>query len=134
MATAIYTDTGQAHSVDALDPATRAALSSNYYVAWGSGEVPAAVTDTSLGAEASEARVSAAVSQPATNVIQYVGTITATVSHIDTGAGEDITEAGVFDASTAGGMLLRGTHPGLNIETGDKVEYTFTLTFSDGSV
>lgn len=135
MATAIYTDDGQEHTVDVLDPATRAAQAGTYYVAWGHDGTAAAVTDSALALESTdESRVATTISQPAANQIQYVGEITAAVDHIDPATNNGgIEEAGIFDAATTGTMILRGTHPVINIETGDRVEYTFTLTFKDVS-
>lgn len=123
---AVWTDVGQAQAVDLLDPATRSGISATYHIHWGSGVTAPAVTQTALVTALAEARVAATVTQPAANQVQYVGTITAT-------AARTVNEAAVFDASTAGNMIIRGTHSTLNIETGDRVEYTFTNTLKDSS-
>jgi len=126
MGTAVWADDGQEQAIDLLDPATRSGVSANYYIAWGSSATAEAVTDTSLGTENPESRVSATISQPSANTIRYVGEITAT-------GNRTVNEAGVLDATTAGTLILRGTHATLNIETSDRVEYTFDLTLKDSS-
>lgn len=123
--TAIFTNLYQNLTVDLLDPATRAGVTTTYTVAWGSGSTAPAVTDTALVSENPETRVSATVSQPAVDTIRFVGTITAT-------ANRTVQEAGVFYA-TGANCALRGTHALLNIETGDRVEYTFDLRIRDAN-
>lgn len=121
--TAIWTDLGQNLTIDLLDPATRAGVTTTYTIAWGSSATAPAVTQTALGTENPEARVSATVTQPAVDTIRYVGTITAT-------GNRTVQEAGVFYAAGSN-MKLRGVHALLNIETGDRVEYTFDLRLKD---
>lgn len=123
--TAIFSNLGQAVTVDLLDPATRAATVTDYTIAWGSGNTAPAVTDTALVSENLEPRVAAAVTKPALDTIRFVGTITAT-------ADRTVQEAGVF-TNTGANIFLRGTHSLLNIQTGDKVEYTFDLRVKDNS-
>lgn len=121
--TAIWTDGGQGDAIDLIDPATRAGVSSSFQIAWGSGSTAPAVTQTALVSENPETRVSATITQPASNTIRYVGTITAT-------GNRTVQEAAVFLNTT---MWLRGVHALLNIETGDRVEYTFDLLLKDVS-
>lgn len=123
--TAIYTDFAQQQTVDLIDTNTRAGTSTTFTIAWGSGNTAPAVTQTALTSENPETRVTANITQPATNTVRFVGTITAT-------ANRTVQEAGVFSAAGAN-MWLRGTHALLNIETGDRVEYTFDLLFKDVS-
>ena len=121
--TAIWTDLGQNLTIDLLDPATRAGVTTSYTIAWGSGSTAPAVGQTGLVSENPEARVAATVSQPALDTIRFLGTITAT-------GNRTVQEAGVFYA--AGNFLkLRGVHALLNIETGDRTEYTFDLRLKD---
>lgn len=133
MATAVLTNTGKAHVTDVVDPATRSAQSTTYDLGWGHDGTAAATTDTTLGAEsADEARVETTVSQPSSNVVQFVAEQEADVDHLDTPVnGGPIREAAIF---TGGGdMVLRGTHAAVNVMAGDRIEYTFTLTFLDQS-
>lgn len=120
---AIWVNGGQNLTIDLLDPATRAGTTTTYTIAWGSGSATPAVTDTALGSENPETRVSATVSQPVVDTIRFVGTITAS-------ANRTVQEAGVF-TNTGANLFLRGTHALLNIETGDRVEYTFDLRLKD---
>lgn len=122
----VWTDAGQAQAVDVLDPATRGAQVTSHYGAWGSGATAPAVTQTALVTENAEARVLATVSQPLANTIRYLWEVTATGNRV-------VNEFGVFTATTAGIMLIRGTLSTLNIETGDRVEFTVDLTFKDVS-
>jgi hypothetical protein len=101
--------------------------STDKYVAWGTGAGTAAVTDTTLFTESAESRTAGTQTQQTTSVTndtyQVVGTITATATRA-------ITNAGVFDASTAGNMLLKGDHSTVNLNTGDSIQYTFKLQFT----
>lgn len=123
--TAIWVNGGQNLAIDLLDPATRAGVTTSYTIAWGSGNTAPAVTDTTLVSENPETRVSATVSQPDVDTIRFVGTITAT-------ANRTVQEAGVF-TNTGANLFLRGVHALLNIETGDRVEYTFDLRMRDAN-
>lgn len=123
--TAIWTDIGQNLTIDLLDPATRAGVTTSYTIAWGSGSTAPAVTQTGLISENPEARVSATVTQPTPDTIRFVGTITAT-------ANRTVQEAGVF-SNTGNNLNLRGTFALLNIETGDRVEFTFDLRLKDNN-
>lgn len=123
--TAIWVNGGQNLTIDLLDPATRAGTTASYTIAWGAGATAPAVTDSALVSENPEARVAAAVSQPALDTIRFVGTITAT-------ANRTVQEAGVF-TNTGANLFLRGVHALLNIETGDRVEYTFDLRLKDNN-
>lgn len=94
-------------------------------IGWGTGTTAPAVTDTTLEAEAApttgggrtvgtESRVTTTVTN---DTYQVVGTVTA----VGTLA---ITEAGLFDAVTAGNMLLRGTFGAVNVDAGDSIAFT----------
>lgn len=113
----IYTDVGEDFTVDQLD------AFGTYYVAWGTGAGTASKTSTTLFTEASEARVATTDTQPTSNTLQFVGTITAD-------AGKTITNAGIFDASTSGNLICHSDFTGVVLASGDKIEFTFQLTFS----
>lgn len=125
-ASQVWTDAGQAWTVDVMDPATRGSVADMKYVAWGSGTTAAAVTQTALVTENAEARTSGTVSQPAANQYQVVATITATGTRV-------VEEVGLFDATSAGNMAVRATHGQLNLESGDQVQYTLIVSFADSS-
>lgn len=113
----IYTDAGENFTVDQHD------AFATYYVAWGTGAGTAAKADTTLFTESAEARVATTDSQPVSNTIRHVGTITAS-------AGRTITNAGIFDASTSGNMILKSDFTGVVLASGDSIQFTFELTFS----
>jgi len=102
------------------------AASSNKYVAWGTDDTAADVTDTALGAESAEDRTTGTQSQQTTttadDTYRVVGTITAT----DTRA---ITEAGVFSADDAGSMLGHAVFAAINIATSDSIAFTFNFKY-----
>ncbi len=97
------------------------------YVAWGTGAGTAAATDTTLFTESAEARTagtSSKVTVTTTNdTYQVVGTITAT-------AGRTITNAGLFDASSAGNLFAKTDFTGVVLATNDSITFTFKITFS----
>jgi len=92
-----------------------------WYVGWGTGAGTSAVGDTTLFTEASETRVSGTVSTITTtetdDTMQVVGELVADGT-------KTITNAGLFDASTAGEMLLKGDHAGVPLLLNDAIEYT----------
>lgn len=92
----------------------------NAKVAWGTGAGTAAKGDTTLFTEASEARVAATVSQPASDKNQWVGTLTAN-------GAKTITNAGLFDAAAAGNLIVKGDFTGIVLATNDKIEFTISL-------
>lgn len=99
-------------------------------IGWGVGTNAAAVGDTALQTESAPTtaggRTVGTESQATTTVTgdtyQVVGTVTA-------GSTLAITEAGTFDAVTAGRMLLRGVFSAVNVVSGDSIAFTFGLTF-----
>jgi len=96
------------------------------YVAWGTGAGTTAATDTTLFTETGT-RVSGTVSQVTTtttnDTFQVVGTQTA-------GATLAITNAGLFDASTAGNLFAKGDFSTINLSSGDSIQFTFKVQFS----
>jgi hypothetical protein len=49
------------------------------------------------------------------------------VAEITADGTKTINEAGLFDASTAGTLVIRGDFTGVAVVLGDKIEFTFTL-------
>lgn len=114
----IYTDVGEAFETDLFDGTI--SVPANYYVGWGTGAGTAAKTDTTLFTEASESRVAATMSQSDASTTQAVGTLTADGT-------KTITNAGLFDASTSGNLIVKGDFTGIPLTAGDKIEFTITL-------
>jgi hypothetical protein len=99
-------------------------------IGWGTGTNAAAVGDTTLQTEAA----------PTTSGGRTVGTESRTtvtntndnyqVAGTVTAAGTlAITEAGLFDAVTAGNMLIRSVFSAVNVASGDSIAFTFGLKF-----
>lgn len=97
-------------------------------IGWGIGTGAAAVTDTALGTESApttsggrtvgtESRTTVTVTN---DNYQVVGTVTAAGTLA-------ITEAGTFDAVSAGNMLIRSVFSAVNVVSGDSIAFTFGL-------
>jgi hypothetical protein len=93
------------------------------HMALGSGTTAAAAGQTDLGTLLGS-RVALDSSTPGTNTTQYIATFGAGVS---TGA---VTEAGIFNADTAGDMLCRTVFPVVNKQSGDTMVITWTITLN----
>ena len=96
------------------------------YVGWGTGAGTTAATDTTLFTEVTP-RVTGTATQVTTSTTndtyQVVGTQTA-------GTTETITNAGLFDASTAGNLFAKGDFTGIALLSGDSIQFTFQVQFS----
>lgn len=117
----VYTQAGEEKVVDLIDGVSAVHLdATNAKIAWGTGAGTAAKGDTTLFTEASEARVVPTVSQPAVDKNQWVGTITAN-------GAKTITNAGLFDAVSAGNLIVHGDFAGIALALNDKIEFTISL-------
>jgi hypothetical protein len=122
------TATGLTFLVDLVDQTSTA---TNAWIAWGTGGSSTGATatsaDTGLKAAATEAFAAATRSQPSDVVNRWVATLTA-------GTGKTIEEMMVFcGTSTATGTaanrcLIRASHGGQTLATGDAIQYTVDLT------
>lgn len=100
-------------------------------IGWGTGATAAAVSQTALVAEAAPTTsggrtvgVESRVTVTQTNdTLQVAGTVTA-VSTLS------IEEAGLFDAVSAGTMMMRANHGTVAVISGDSIAYTWRLTFA----
>ena len=110
----VFTSVGEAHVVDQID------AFGAHYVGWGTGAHTAGKGNTTLTTEASESRVSTTDTQPSADKFQAVATITADGT-------KTITEAGLFTASTNGVLFLDSSFSGIAVDSGDKIEFTFSL-------
>lgn len=116
----VVTNAGEEWTVDKF---TETVQTKPEYVGWGTGAGTAAKADTDLFTPASEARVLATTSKTGTGATakyQAIATLTAD-------AAKTITNAGLFTASTAGMLVVKGDHAGVALALGDKIEYTFTI-------
>jgi hypothetical protein len=114
-----------------VDLADQTSTATNSWIAWGTGGSSTGATatsaDTGLKAAATEAFAPATRSQPSDVVNRFVATITA-------GTAKTIEEAMVFlGTSTATSVatnrcLIRASHGGQTLATGDAIQYTFDLT------
>lgn len=91
------------------------------HMAIGTGTTAAASTDTDVETVVGS-RVALTSATVTDNTIVYVGDFSST-----SGA---ITEAGVFNASTAGTMLCRTVFSAINLTTADSLTITWTVTIS----
>jgi len=113
----ILVDVGEAWIVDKLDETVQ---TTGDYIGWGTGAGTAAKADTILFSEAAEARVVATRTQPLADKIRWV-------SEITSASAQTITNAGNFDASTAGVLIVHGDFTGIALASGDKIEFTIDL-------
>lgn len=94
---------------------------------WGTGAGTAAVADTTLFTEASEARATATLSGVTTTVtgdtLQGVGTITADGT-------KTITNWGWFTASSGADMIAKGDFSGVPVVLNDAIEFTGKVVFA----
>lgn len=100
------------------------------YVGWGTGAGTAAASDTSLFTEDTTggyARVNGTASRVTTSqtndTYQVVGTLTALASLT-------ITNAGTFDAVSAGNIFVKGDFTGIALNTSDSISFTIKTQFT----
>lgn len=98
------------------------------FIQWGTGAGTTAVTDTTLFTPAAEALVSGTSSRVTTTVTndtyQVVGTITSA-------SAQTITNAGLFDAISAGTLFLKGDFTGIPLAIGDSIQFTIQCQFTN---
>jgi hypothetical protein len=99
------------------------------FVAMGTGATAEAATQTALVTEVDSAPTRPAgastrvTTTTANDTYQVVGTLTATTARA-------ITEAGLFDATTAGNMFMRALFTVINLATGDSIQFTMRVQFT----
>jgi hypothetical protein len=104
-------------------------------IGWGTSATAAAVADTALGTEfapttaggrtvGTESRVTVT---NANDTYQVTGTVTATTAGT-------IAEAGLFDAVTAGNMLIHANFTGVAVAISDSIAFTFQTKFVPSAV
>jgi hypothetical protein len=115
----LVVDTGLNFIVSRMEGTSDAVMS---HMAIGAGTDAAAAGNTVLGSELG--RVALTSTTVSTNTITYVATFPA-----GTGTGA-VTEAGIFNASSAGTLLCRTVFPVVNKQSGDSMTITWTVTVS----
>lgn len=94
------------------------------YIHWGTGSTTEAVGNTTLQTASAEARTNGTKSKVTTNTTddtyQVVGSI------VSAGT-QTIAEAGLFNASTAGDLYVRGTFTGIALAAADAIEFTIKI-------
>jgi len=110
---------GRAYIASRMKDDSSAAMS---HMAVGTGTVAADAADTTLGTEANRQLLTNTV--VADNVVTYTAQYAAGQG---TGA---LTEAGIFNASSAGTMLCRTVFDVINKATDDSMTITWTVTLS----
>lgn len=113
----VFTTAGAEWAIDKLDETVQ---TTGDFIGWGTGAGTAAIADTTLFTESTEARVTATRTQNTSTRIQWVGTLTAA-------AGKTITNAGNFTASTAGTLIVKGDFTGIVLATNDQIQFTIQL-------
>lgn len=99
-------------------------------IGWGTGTTTAAVAQTALVTEAAPTtaggRTVGTESRVTTTQTNDTYRVTGTVTAVST---LTIAEAGLFDATSAGNMLMRGDFTGIPVVSGDSIAFTFDLKF-----
>jgi hypothetical protein len=116
----VLANTGEQWAADRMSGAS--ALTGSF-VGWGTGAGTAAKGDTTLFTEASEARTNGSVSTSgsgAAAMYQVVATLTANGT-------KTITNAGNFDASTVGNLIVKGDFTGIALQTNDQIQFTVQI-------
>lgn len=120
----VFSNTGKAITTNRL----RGSGTEPLNIAWGTGAGTAAITDTTLFTEASEARTAGTSSQATvtttSDTYQVAGTMTVA------GSGKTITNAGLFDASTSGNLFMKGDFTGIVLNVGESIAFTMKLTYA----
>jgi len=113
--------TGTSYIASRMKDATATAMT---HMEVGTGTSAATAGDTTLGTAIASSRTTLTSSTVSTNTITYVATFAA-----GTGTGA-VTEAGIFNASSAGTMLCRTVFSVVNKAAGDSMTVTWTVTIS----
>lgn len=120
----LVVNTGKAYIAGRMGPTATTAMG------WMAIGAPSSVnaplpTDTALSTEIARVTITPANGTSSGTTITYVGTFPA-----GTGTNGSITEAGIFNASSAGAMLSRTTFAAFSKASGDTVVITWTITIT----
>lgn len=126
VSTRVVTTAGVNYMRDDFNNATGGADITNFnFHDSGTGTGAEAVSDTALGTAAGPSRVTGTQSSPASKQYRTVGTITYSST-------QAITEHGIFSASSSGTLWDRSVFGAINVNNGDSIQFTYTLTINDG--
>ncbi|MCK5019752.1 MAG: hypothetical protein KAS32_22025 [Candidatus Peribacteraceae bacterium] len=117
----VLTNTGKADMINALNGGAHTAPQ---HVGWGTGAGTSAEANTTLFTEASETRVSGTKSVETTTVTNDTYQVIATITADGT---KTITNAGLFDAVSAGDLYVKGDFTGIPLTLGDSIQFTITI-------
>ena len=117
----LVVDTGLDFIASRMKDATATAMS---HMEVGTDNTAAASGDTALGSAVSSSRTALTSTTVTDNAVAYVCTFAA-----GTGTGA-LTEAGIFNASSAGTMLCRTVFSVINKGASDSMTVTWTVTIS----
>ena len=95
------------------------------YHRYGISTVAEGATQTNVLSGKGPRRVGTQAQGASSNIYVSVATITATGIHA-------ITEHGLFNASTGGNLMDRTLFAVINVNSADKIQFTFSITFSSG--
>lgn len=129
----VFTNIGKQWVVDKMQDvgAGHGIVSANgtaKWVAWGTGIGSSSSPDTILFTEASEARISGAMTTQTTDTANDTYQVVATI--IADGS-KEVTNAGVFDALSGGTLLVKGDFTAIPVIINDTIEFTFQLNYDD---
>ena len=120
----VITTVGAGYIVDAFQNLTE--LENMNFHDSGTGTNAESAGDTGLQTPAGPARVTGTQSEPTAVQYRTVGTVTYTTT-------QNITEHGIFSASTSGVLLDRSVFTAIPVVNGSQIEITYTLTVSTGT-
>ena len=92
----------------------------------GVGTTAENASDTAIETTDGESRATGTQTESASNAYRSVGTI----SYTSTKA---VTEHGLFNDSSAGTLMDRTVFSAINVDSGDSIQFTYTLTLTAGS-
>lgn len=118
----ILSDVGRAQIASKINSGT-----ATPYIGWGTGAGTAGVTDTTLFTEVSAERAAATPTIVTTTVTNDTYQTVATLTSV---SGATITNAGLFDASSTGNLLVKGDFTGVVLAAGDSIAFTIKLKIS----
>lgn len=121
----VVTDAGVGHLVGDWMGGTESIANFNVH-ANGIGTTAEATGDTALVNEV-ETRIAGTKTRPSNNQVRTVATIEQTAT-------QAITEHGIFNSATVAGSILwdRSVFAAINVQAGDAIEFTYTLTVNAG--
>jgi hypothetical protein len=119
----VYANAGKDITTNRL----KAAGTEPTFIGWGTGAGTAAITDTTLFTESAEARVNGTSARATTTVTNDTWRLTGTLT---ASAARPNSNAGCFDATTAGNHFVKGDNASTTLASGESIAYTIDLKFA----